>query len=411
MEIRKLTFEQAYKGIKRRIHFILQIFIESIKYLVAILCSIIFIKKNRSYWIISERGTDARDNGYHLFKFIRKNYPDIDIRYIISAKSADTDKVKNLGRVIKYRSFQHYLSMYNSSIKISTHIMGYSPNIDVFSLFDKLGIIKGKKVFLQHGVIKDNLFGLYNSNVKLDLFICSAKREYETVLENYGHPKGVVKCLGLPRFDNLNIIQPKKSILVMPTWRVWLKSLSSSEEFIESEYYKTYINLLANEELKRLLEKEDYNLVFYPHYEMQKYIDKFYSNNSRIGIASFNDYDVQELLNESAILITDYSSVFFDFAYMERPVVYYQFDSPKFIKNHYAQSYFDYSTDGFGPVVDNEKLLIQELSRLIVTNEGKIENKYLFRINKFFNLRDRGNCMRVFNAIKSLENTGVSDEQ
>ena len=37
----------------------------------------------RNLWIIAERGNDAGDNGYHLFKYIRKHHPELNIKYII----------------------------------------------------------------------------------------------------------------------------------------------------------------------------------------------------------------------------------------------------------------------------------------------------------------------------------------
>ena len=75
--------------------------------------------------------------------------------------------------------------------------MGYTPYIDFFVKADKKGIIKGKKIFLQHGIIKDNLTYLYNNNVNLDLFSCSAKPEYEYVKSLYGYKDNVVQMLGL----------------------------------------------------------------------------------------------------------------------------------------------------------------------------------------------------------------------
>jgi CDP-glycerol glycerophosphotransferase len=82
--------------------------------------------------------------------------------------------------------------------------MGYSPDIGVFKKLDKLGLVRGKKVFLQHGIIKDNLINLYYPNIKLDLFVCGAYLEYQYVNSRFKHPQGVVKYLGLCRYDELN---------------------------------------------------------------------------------------------------------------------------------------------------------------------------------------------------------------
>ena len=58
-----------------------------------------------------------------------------------------------------------------------------------------------------------------------------------------------------------------------------------------------------------------------------------------------SEIDIQNLLKDSALMITDYSSVFMDFAYMEKPEIYFQFDEDQFRSTHYAKGYFDYKKD------------------------------------------------------------------
>lgn len=48
---------------------------------------------NRSVWLIAERGMEARDNGYHMFRYIRTNHPDIEAYYIIAEDSTDRERV------------------------------------------------------------------------------------------------------------------------------------------------------------------------------------------------------------------------------------------------------------------------------------------------------------------------------
>jgi len=116
----------------------------------------------------------------------------------------------------------------------------------------------------------------------------------------------------------------------------------------------------------------------------------------RVIIASFNDYDVQELLMNSKMLITDFSSVIFDFAYMGKPIVYYQFDDI-----HYSHGYFDYGRDGFGPVLKTEDEVINYLAEKV--NDGfLVDDMYKARAETFFEIRDDNNCERNFNAILSL---------
>ena len=52
------------------------------------------IPYNKKYWIICERGYDARDNGYHFYKYMKENHPEQKVYYIIDKNSADYRKVK-----------------------------------------------------------------------------------------------------------------------------------------------------------------------------------------------------------------------------------------------------------------------------------------------------------------------------
>lgn len=354
----------------------------------------------KDLWLISERGVDARDNGYYLFKYITKNHPQINIAYVITKDSSDRERVEKLGRLIDHNSFKHFLALAVSKVKISSHIMGYTPYIDFFVRADKMRLVKGKKVFLQHGITKDNLTYLYNNNVNIDLFVCSARPEYEYINSNFGYEDGVVQMLGLCRYDDLYKIEERsKKILVMPTWRYNLRG-TDRKGFLKSRYFKTFDSLLKSERLKDLLAKYDYELLFYPHIELQKYVDCF-SGSDRVKIMSFKDTTVQNLLINTDVLITDFSSVFFDYGYMEKPMIFYQFDEKEFRSQHYSEGYFSYRRDAFGEVVTDENDVLAELEN-ILSSGCKMDKKYLDKVSEFFELKDRNNSERNFYAIKEI---------
>ena len=183
----------------------------------------------------------------------------------------------------------------------------------------------------------------------------------------------------------------------MPTWRAFLRD-ASHEDFLASEYFAEWNNLLKSEELAKLLETNDLSLVFYLHYSLQKFSDCFTSHNPRIIIASFDKDDVQALLKESKLLITDYSSIFFDFAYMRKPLIYFQFDHDRFYSDHYQHGYFNHRANGFGPCAVDSKEVVQEVQRM-VSLDFHLEEKYIKRLEEFFPLFDTHNCERIYKAI------------
>lgn len=83
-----------------------RLIIRAPKYIWYLFCLVIFypigriakvlFPKYRGVWIVSERGSDARDNGYHFFKYIRENHPEIKAYYIIEKNRRTTIKLLNL---------------------------------------------------------------------------------------------------------------------------------------------------------------------------------------------------------------------------------------------------------------------------------------------------------------------------
>ena len=383
---------------------------DNMKSLIAFIISKTIKTKYRNSWIICERKNEARDNGYHLYKYIINNYPAQKVFYLITKNSYDIDKIRNIsGNIIYFGTMKHWIALYSAKALISTHIDGYIPNELVYRFNSNLFYPNGKKVFLQHGIIKDNLPQLYYEKTKLDLFICGAYPEYKYVKKNFNYPEKIVKYTGLCRFDNLKFCKVKRQILVMPTFRIdffvhpdEIITNQKIEYFKNSKYYEQYNLLLNDKELNEILKLQNTTIIFYPHYEMQRYISCFDDSKlSNILIAKSNEKDIQELLKSSSLLVTDFSSVFFDFAYMKKPMIYFQFDYNEYRNNHYLEGYFSYKINGFGPVISNyEKLKLTIIQ--YITNDFRMEEKYKNRVDSFFKFQDCENCHRNYNEIRRI---------
>lgn len=357
-----------------------------IVFLLCVFRAAALVFKSKS-WLICERGTEARDNGYAFYKYMKTNHPERKVYYLITKKSADYGRVKE--DAVLYNSVKSYWIVATCEKIISAHYASVIPItvghkiFHLFRLYDKF-------YFLQHGVIKDDQKSLYAKVAPMRLFVCGARPEYDDVKAKYNHPQGVVRYTGLARFDGLQSFITHNQILVMPTWRTYI---SDKETFLTSDYYHRWQGMLLDEKLRDLLQMNNLRLIFYVHYEMQKYAKYFTTCSDNIVVASFDEYDVQTLLKESKLLITDYSSVFFDFAYMKKPTLFYQFD-----KYHYAKGYFDYLKHGFGKICSEHDVLIESIER-VVANNFRLEPIYAERIDRFFPLHDALNCERIYHAI------------
>ena len=139
-----------------------------------------------------------------------------------------------------------------------------------------------------------------------------------------------------------------------------------------------------------------------PHPQMTDMIDLFINDNVEVLPPEVGYRDIYA---QSNLIITDYSSAVFDFAYLGKPVVYCHFDYEEFTSgaHMYTKGYFDYEKDGFGEV---EYDLESTVSRIIeyMENGCTLKDKYKERIDSTFAYRDKNNCERVFDKIIELNN-------
>ena len=348
-------------------------------------------------WLVCERGTDARDNGYHMFRYLRKEHPEIEAWYVIDRDSVDLKKIADLGNIAFRGSLNHWLLYIRTKMILTAFQPFFCPSSSHRFYQDMIRKNRQRIVFLQHGVIGTDLPLYHQDRAKFDLFICGAKPEFDYVSSHYHYTHGEVRYTGLARFDALHQFTVKRQILIMPTYRKWLRNLTE-QEFAQSEYAERWNHLLRHPMLAEIAEKYKVEIIFYPHQLMQHFVGLFSSQSPHIIIADNRHYDVQPLLKESALLVTDHSSVHFDFAYMKKPVLYYQFDEEQVYKSHNARGYFDFDKMGFGDKVRREDDLLRLIAEC-AAGDFRLSPKYEQRIEGFFPLNDTHNCERIYQEI------------
>jgi glycosyltransferase involved in cell wall biosynthesis len=364
-------------------------------------------------WVLMDRITDAGDSGERLFRYLRKSRRSINAWFVVEGGSPDWRRLRKDGylRIVPHGSLRWKLLMANCRHLISSH--ADAPIMRPPALL-KIMEPRWRFTFLQHGVIKDDLSGWLNGK-QIDLFITSTPAEYASVAGDhtpYTFTTKEVKLTGLPRFDRLLeigaqvAVEDRNLVLLAPTWRTGLvpKLRSGAPAPFESSFYasgfiRNWMALVNSPRLAQACHEAGLVIGFLPHPNLQPALPGM-DLPPHVQRFTFADSDVQLLFASSAVMVTDYSSMAFNAAYLDRPVVYFQFDSEEVFSGAHLgrRGYFEYERDGFGPVAYDVERAIDAITDII--RAGRSPSPiYQARIDATFPQRDGHCCKRVVDEI------------
>ena len=357
----------------------------------------VYVRKNGSCWLIGEnRGECLKENGYWFYKYCRENYPEQDVYFVIKEFSPFYQKELSTDPfVIEFGSIKHAKIFSVSSICFYTHTYKDIIYRRIFEVFGK----PKQLVYLHHGVFGFKKFNSFYYLHRNDMKIFTVGNNFEKeILVNQAHvDKEKIKVTGYARYDALvdRASTDSLQIVYMPTHRNFIK-----KDFIKSNFFQRIQSLLKNDCLLELLKYNRIIFKVYLHKEFQKYSNYFSAYDNLIKIIKLGEETPQELISRSHLLITDYSSVSWDFFYLGKPVVFYRFDINEYLRDR--NSYLDLKKNIIGDVVYNEEKLISIIENYIDNNFKIRTQNRLFRYKILPNI-DKHNRERIYKSVKALD--------
>lgn len=247
---------------------------------------------------------------------------------------------------------------------------------------------------------KDDIHQSYLDDAKkYDYFISPSKYATEKFISSFGLNKlekeNIIIEKGYPRnselFDvskdkleriktDLNIPENKKVILYCPTFRdnQYIKGVGHT--------YELGVNLLR---LKEKLPK-DYFILLRLHYLVSNNINISQFKGFALDVSNYDN--INDLYEIADMLITDYSSVFFDYANLKKPILFYMYDLEEY-KNNLRDFYINLD-ELPGLIIQSEKELI-DILKLNNFNDLIPTEKYINFCNKYTYLDDNSATERV----------------
>lgn len=365
------------------------------------------------YWIFSDKLSNPIDSAYSIAKALVNNSEfskeKVKAYYLVDGRHSLRVNLPNALKTIRYLSLRHRLISLAAEANITSE-NGYSPFAPAAPYSDITAW--QLRVCSLHGLVHHDLSALYGRDFyNFNLMIAGVEREAEYERSGlWGYEAEDVVCTGLPRWDD-RTNAPEKKIYFSFTWRNNLvegvdpvtKERKYGSLLEKSEYRNRLQALLSDPSLHDIAMRLGYSLEFLPHPLLREALG-FFSFPEYVHIVPDN-IPYENIYRDAFMLITDYSSIAMDMAYLGKPVVYYQFDHDDFYATQgYTESYFSWRDDGFGPVVDSQSAVVDEIVSVLNRN-GHRELKYEERAKRFFPPQDKQNGARACKAIFSKINS------
>jgi len=368
----------------------------------------LLIPRNKKVWVFGAwYGKKYSDNARVLFEYVNKNHPEIKAIWITKNNKVIRDHVNSSYIVYKHNSLKGiYYSL------IAKVVVFSSGKVDVNLFF----IIGATLINTWHGApmkkigLDDKFASITNFKkivfrfiypfyweFNIDYIVSTAEIFNKKLSSAFNVPIRNVILSGYPRCDLLYekkihpLVKQIRDKFINPTILFYLPTFRS-----ENERFSPFDSFYFNEDdWDKYLKENNYVLLSKGHF-----VDNEIGNKSKSDrIMHVSDTDIPELnslLKDIDILITDYSGVFFDFLLTKKPIILAPFDIESYLLSN-RELYFNYIKDiSCGDSCNDWHKLMIALSKL------KIEkNKALvIERNVFFNsFDDNNNSKRLFNEI------------
>ena len=326
-----------------------------------------YIKKNdinnyRTIWLVT-KSTDVSDidtNDYAYYKTLKGLYHLSTAKYLL--------KNQSIGEIITKKKGQIYIQLFHGNGVMKKQ--GY----DVNKAIERPVVSHAKE---------------------WDYYIANDENDKKTIRSATGY-NGKIEILGMAAVDtvinnckdeqkkqnvlkHLNINNSKKNILYAPTFR-------------DYDLDKNIINI----PIKELSKLKDYNIIIRLHPLVRTKVDKSLFNLDNF-INGCNYPDVSDILAITDILITDYSSVFYEYMPKNSPIIFYPYDYDKYVALR-GGFYVDYKKELPGPICYTEKELLNVIKKIDEIYPQYIEKRRKFN-KKYNNLSDGKASERLVNNL------------
>ncbi|MBY0097112.1 bifunctional glycosyltransferase/CDP-glycerol:glycerophosphate glycerophosphotransferase [Mesobacillus maritimus] len=347
-------------------------------------------------------GKNYSDSPRNIYEYITENNLKFKCVWVFNDKNR---KIPGDAKVVKRFSLAYYYYLAVSKYWVNNmrqplHLVKRKDNIFLETwhgtplkklVFDMKDVYSANPRYKRDFFLQSRAWDYLLSPNRYSSDIFRSAFKFEKEMLEYGYPRNdllyapdrmvrasqIKKALGIP--------EEKKVVLYAPTWR--------DDDFYEPGKYKFDLKL----DLKKMKDKlgEQYVVALRMHY--------FIADNLNIeGLEGFaynlSKYDdIAELYLISDILITDYSSVFFDYANLKRPILFYTYDLEKY-RDQLRGFYIDFENEAPGPLLKTSGEVIETIQNIELI-EKTYEKTYEEFYEKFCSWHDGKSTEKIVKRV------------
>ena len=345
-------------------------------------------------WVMLETffGKSYSDSPKYIYEYLAKNYPG-KYRFIWTINDHSTDIPFHPTKVKRFSiRYNYYLARSKYLVFNVRQPEWFRKREGSIFLETWHGTPLKKLVFDQEEVIAASPLykaQFYHQQVMWDYLVAANHFSTEAFRSAFLYQKEMLE-FGYPRNDilhspdkdkisaeikkQLHIPEGKKTVLYAPTWR--------DDEYYGRGEYKFALKLDLHMMKKEL--GEDYVVLLRTHYFIADSIDVTGIEDFAYNVSKYDD--ISELYLISDILITDYSSVFFDYANLKRPILFYTYDLDKY-RDMLRGFYMDIESEVPGPLLFTNEEVIDAIKQIDHIEE-QYGDKYAEFYERFCSLED-----------------------
>lgn len=362
--------------------------------------------KNKRIWIYSDKLFKGGDNADFAYGYANKQEDGIEKYYYLDPQSSDWERMEKDGyKLLDPRSPKGMLCMLNAEVLYATHNPGHKKfGIGERTINYIKGIVDPACIRLFHG-FPNNFNATYNRcymNYKGVVVCSNYERELYGSPENGFAPDQIIESSN-PRYDEL-VPDNQKWLMIAPSWRPSLRgamqgdqSSAYNPEFKNSRYFQLYNQVLTDEKFLETARRTGYKAKVFMHPRLAVQTPDFVHNDVVQALDCTKDMDYVTIMRKSDLMVTDYSSVQYDFASMRKPVVY--FHEPTL--PYWRVVDYDYEKIGFGEVCKTAQQLIDTLCEYM-ERDCELSDFYRKRIDDFFIAPNGEASKRLYEATRKI---------